>query len=466
VKNPGIRFKTRSAPIPIGGVVKAGEVQQYNSQTGQSFLEWVVYTTYSDRSSNVESVWDYNNPGPPFLTGGPFKRIQVGLPYVEIKDTGSYISDPADFNPWTHWGYRYVGGFCNPPWYQYLDEFSDQQYIDIASSGTHDTLVPDLSSLGDSAYSKLRPKLEKADMGIFIAEMRDASGMLTGSRDFIGHKVNRAKGNLKASSESFANYFKRIGGNLKATNMLPKRVASEFVNTQFGWAPFIGDLQKLNNATLNAQRYFAQIERDNNQWVRRRRADKIIESEQLLWTQYDPGIQPTSIYGSMIYKPGASYTIKLQEYTEVWYEGVFKYYRPEFDVTKDYGNFTAVRDIDRHLTLLGLQVNPMLIWKAYPWTWAVDWFVKVGDNIQLAQDLATDSVASKYMYLMHHSFRRFELRSKFETWDGKKHDLVWYRYFDIKRRESADSSYSFRLANPLSGRQLAILAALGLSRAH
>jgi len=463
VKTLGPRIRTRDTQIPAGGSVKAGSIYNIANGYPAPLLAQDVYTPYQNRTSSRETVWDSVNPGPPYVTGGAFKKLQVGFPYIDLRDAGQYYLDPGTKNPWTGETWFYQGAFFGPAWYPYLDEFSDDSLLGIASGEPNLTLVPDLSSLGAGAYSRLRPKPELADMGVFLAEIRDANGMLQGPVSYVAHKATRLKGNLPAASEAFANYWKRVGGNLKSTNMLPKHIAGEFVNTQFGWAPFISDLQKLNNATLNAQKHFAQLERDNAQWVKRIRADRRIESEEVVWTQSNPGCSPMSYNGADFYQPGASYTIKLQKFTDVWYEGVFKSYRPEFDISKDYGNFTIVRDIDRHLTLLGLQVNPMLIWRAYPWTWAVDWFVKVGDNIQLFQDLATDSVASKYMYLMHHSMYRFELNSKFTTWDGKKHDIVWYRYFESKRREGADSSFNFRLANPLSGRQLAILAALGLS---
>jgi hypothetical protein len=93
-----------------------------------------------------------------------------------------------------------------------------------------------------------------------------------------------------------------------------------------------------------------------------------------------------------------------------------------------------------------------------------DWFSNAGDVVQAAQEWATDSMVSKYMSLMHHRRRRFELKSEFSTCDGQLHKLIWYREADIKRRQAAGSPFDFVLSGSLSPRQLAILIALGISR--
>jgi hypothetical protein len=157
------------------------------------------------------------------------------------------------------------------------------------------------------------------------------------------------------------------------------------------------------------------------------------------------------------------YTVTLQEIIDVWYEGVFKYYRPEFtdQAASDYPIWSGV---NRQMTLYGAHINPVVIWRATPWTWLADWFGNAGDIIQYGQDLATDSMVSKYMYLMHHHRRRFELKSEFTTSDGVAHQCIWYREADIKRREKAGSPFNFVLSGDLTPRQIAILAALGISR--
>lgn len=251
-----------------------------------------------------------------------------------------------------------------------------------------------------------------------------------------------------------------------AVRMAPKEAGNHFLNHQFGWVPFLKDLEQTFNVYQNARQLKSQISRDNGKWIKRRRVDDYIESKNVVYTRTDiPGVQPTGNPGFDFYDTSSyNYTITKVERTKVWYEGSWKYYRPEFDWDSDMSK-GPIAALQREMAIYGADINPTLIWKVTPWSWLADWFTNTGDAIQRAQDWATDSLVSRYMYLMHHKEYGFELRSRFNTNGGGARDLVWYRNAVTKRRQNASVPFSFNLSwDQLTSRQLAILAALGLSR--
>lgn len=439
----GNRYRERSSPMPVNNKQLAGNLNIYHKVTGAFVgIKHVQYTPTAVYPMWREKTWDFKHPGPPFLSGGPFANIYIEFPTFNVQAPGSYATN----NSVGSWTYRYDGGFHSPLWVGALDTIAEADYYNL-NLESDSILLPDLASLADAAYARLRPSLTKVNLGVTIAEMRDLPRM------------------LKTTASGFHGIWKNLNGDIRSNSMAPRKAANHFINTQFGWIPFLDDMHKMFDAYYNSHHYFAQAERDNDKWVRRIRRDKTIESETLLYSRNDiHGCQPSNAgdYFGIITGP-VSYTIKLQSYTEVWYEGSFKYFRPEFepDYVKNNPNMSAVK---RHMELHGLNISPTLIWKATPWSWAADWFSNSGDLIQRAEDWATDSLVSKYMYLMHRHRRRFELRSRFTTSNGVSHDLVWYRSAEIKRRESASSHFSFHLSADLTGRQKAILLALGMGR--
>jgi len=447
-----MRRRIRDSFLPPGNHLLAGKLNTYLKSTGAFVSTYQNrYTATSVYPETRESTWDVLHPGPPYVSGGNFASIKIATPHFNVQDVGKYpVSWP---NP--TWFRQYDGGFFDPLWPGTIESLTESDYYSLAPDTPDSILMPDLDPIGALAYSKLRPSVEKAGLGVALAEARDLPRMLQGSAKVFSDSWR---------TMAFSTSWRGARGN-QYNPMRPKRLADDFVNHHFGWVPFLSDMHRFADTFQHARKYMSQISADNSKWVRRRRADEKLESEAVVYSRTDiSGCQPSNggDYSGITVGP-MRFTIKLQELTEVWYEGVFKYYRPEFDdsLASNHSRWAAVQ---RMITLYGANVNPIVIWRATPWSWSIDWFSRAGANIQLAQDMATDAVVSKYMYLMHHLIRRFEIRSEFTTADGRSHDLVWYRYADVKRRQRAHSSFDFSLSLALTPKQIAILAALGISR--
>lgn len=118
----------------------------------------------------------------------------------------------------------------------------------------------------------------------------------------------------------------------------------------------------------------------------------------------------------------------------------------------------------RYMTLYGLRVNPSNIYKAIPWSWALDWISNAGDYVDQLTDIWSDSIAAEYFYVMHHLRVTRTLTITLPFVSGGV-TFVFHRYYDCKQRLEASGPYGFSLSwDNLSPRQLAIAGALGISR--
>jgi hypothetical protein len=116
--------------------------------------------------------------------------------------------------------------------------------------------------------------------------------------------------------------------------------------------------------------------------------------------------------------------------------------------------------------ILGLSLTPDIVWNLTPWSWAVDWFSNTGDVISNLTDWATDGLVLRYGYVMEHT-----ITSDTYTYSGntglidgnvRVPPLTLVTETKIRRRANP---FGFGITwDGLSPRQLAITAALGLTR--
>lgn len=458
-----IRFRERMEPAPPFNKVNAGNLYTKRVTDGSIVSTTPKIVDCVAGPQKIERVWDTKNPGPPFYSGGPFLKIDVLLPQYELQGVGTYRTSADYFDP--NYYIEYQGGLTNPDFS--ADQLPMSKYFGIGYSNPPDPiLVPVMSGYCSQVYAKLRPQLEKAGIGVALAELRDLPRM------------------LKTTSQGFSNIWKASGGlpgtwtgNAGLTEqqiiaramMRPKKVADHFLNHQFGWVPFLKDLGDFANVIQNARAYMDQVARDNNTWVKRVRTIDHKEAVTHITSGAVSGCEPVlpnSLCRRVNGQGGLGYahwSLDEEVFTRVWAAGQFKYYRPEFDRSLS-GYNSDWNNMHRLLTLLGVRITPSIVYKATPWTWAVDWFSDVGKTVQQISDAGEDRIASKYMYLMHHQVRKLVFRQTTHFNSGDV-TTTWVRFSDTKQRQVAQNPYNFCLsASQLTGKQLAILAALGISR--
>lgn len=261
-----------------------------------------------------------------------------------------------------------------------------------------------------------------------------------------------------------------------------RALGSEYLNVQFGWLPLIADIRKTIEALSNASAILTNYAKDSGRNVRRRYTLPDLTYSQFfnaaggntsagsasLWTGYRPDGMPTGGSGLGGQAPsvdGSTLVVSVSAKQERWFTGAFTYYVPPGgSFLKDLARFEALSN-----KLLGTRLTPEVLWNLAPWTWLVDWIVRLGDHISLYTRFQDDGLVLRYGYLMVRD--RVTVSSNFSTFytrgpgvNRKGHHFTLVK-LDRKRRVRA-TPFGFGL-NPTSdftARQWSILGALGMTR--
>lgn len=303
---------------------------------------------------------------------------------------------------------------------------------------------------GPEVYNRAKPKLEYAGLGQFLFELRDLPRQ------------------LKQTSEFFKDAYKSLKGDFSSSMMRPQRVADDFLNHQFGWVPFIGDLVKAYDTYQRSASIDEQLTKDNGQWIKRSRVVEHTESVSDAYRAIDnshPYVWPV-LNGFQYVASGSHTDFHVEKSSRVWFEAQFRYYRPEFDRGKPYYS-DWYGTMNRAITKYGLRVSPALIWKVTPWSWLADWFSNIGENLSYMTSQLYDGMVSRYAYVMKTTHTAVVNTSviNFPPFGTPSFRGQWYQYLVTKDRREAPSPYGFSTTwDDLSPKQLAILAALGISK--
>lgn len=239
-----------------------------------------------------------------------------------------------------------------------------------------------------------------------------------------------------------------------------KQSADDFLNVQFSLTPIVQDMVGFANSVMLFSKLVKQYERDAGKVVRRRWSFEPIntESNAVTRTGVYPYTDPTTsgLFGS------ASGSVIRRRETSIrrWFSGAFTYHLP----TGYYSRNKVVGFSSDAQRILGLQPTPETLWNLAPWSWAVDWFTSAGDVVSNVSDWSTDGLVMRYGYLMEHTLSKdtYLWRTTSGNIGCAPSPVVVTRERKLRRRANP---FGFGLTwGGLSPRQLAIAAALGISR--
>ncbi len=286
----------------------------------------------------------------------------------------------------------------------------------------------DARSFAADAYRRMRPAQPQFQGLNAIFELKDLPGM------------------LKKRTENHIESFARRGGNTH-------------LEAQFGWLPLLRDIQGMCNTQMNLEKSYKQLLRDEGEPVRRGVKLRAQESDPVVGT-INPGMGPSLV---SYFSRGPATCISVQQtFDLVWAAARFRYFLP-----------AGPRDIawrsKMKRAIFGLNISPIVVYNAVPWSWLADWFFNYGDVISNLSSTIADRCAAEYFYMMRHQ----AIKTTMTIRSGA------YEAYTLKPIEVTTSSYSvqgnktrlrgdpFGLAtnqNTLNPSQLSILGALGLSR--
>lgn len=353
----------------------------------------------------LEECSDELHPGPPYKTGGPFFLRRLSVPFHQI-GSGVWIK------PGT---WKYEGGFYVNP---------------MRLVSTYDSLKPEAAGYGAKGWHMFRPVKPVNSLGQFIAELRDVKSQFTG---------------------------------LKRGLRTLKDLGHHYLNIQFGWKPFLSDLQSFLCNGQKIARRMSYIRRNNGKWIKRGGTISNTDSRSSL-TDMDV-IIPHLPY--QFYPPTGATKAKrwITNETHIWFEARMKYYIPSLS-SDDGRNFWTSPLLRK---MWGLELSPSLVWELLPWSWLFDWFSDIGDFYSNISDQAYDNLVAKYAYVMETKETIYHF-DQIQPWRaeviGAPLHVQDARFQVVMKERVEGSPYGFHLSadwSDLSASQLAILASLGVT---
>lgn len=351
--------------------------------------------------------------------GGDFKVVKNA--YSESNN-----SAPRDFsmtsNPLSSGRHHLTGQWA------WKSSFSDTDFPNVSVSSKIA-----LAAFGTTAIARVIPTNPLAGLAVALGELRSE-----GLPSLVGLQTMRGR-TLRARS---------AGG--------------EYLNVQFGWLPLVSDIEAMSNSFSNSDELTREYERNSGKRLKRRYAfpDEISFTTTNMGTGRPvPALTPTGFY------LGGTRTLFRYSYRKVrrWFSGCFTYYLPPYQANGD----NRKRNAQLRNYLYGTRLTPETAWNLAPWTWAADWVANFGDIVHNVTAFANDGLVMPYGYMMEESTGT----------DTYIHNPITYQSYPsgvgaltqtftrtVKQRIRA-TPFGFGLdPGSFTGRQWAILGALGLSR--
>jgi hypothetical protein len=296
--------------------------------------------------------------------------------------------------------------------------------------------TPNLEGFAQRALAGARPTLAEFSLSTFLGEIREGLPRAITSSGFFQER---------------GKYFKGIG--------------KDYLNAQFGWLPFLSDLQKLAYALFRAQ---SKLNAITGTPVRRHvKGPKTNEVRQHAGVQFNLGAFAGS--AEQLVKPipnesPGSYAIGVGNGTVIEridsslnFSGSFVTLLPE--------SYDDTKYLDRFWQLVDIRVTPSVLWNLAPWTWLVDWFLDLQGAIDANLQVSDENLLIHYAY----ASQKIEYSSLGWVTDpvsGYTGDKLASLIRGTLYRRVRANPYGFTVGTfgGLSTSQLAILGALGLSR--
>lgn len=244
----------------------------------------------------------------------------------------------------------------------------------------------------------------------------------------------------------------------KERTQVARAAGKEYLNSEFGWQPLLRDIQGFFSAVKQSGDLLDQYRKDSGKKIRR--GYRFPTSSH---TSASPlGFMPffPSTTGAAVGWRGMT----IQSYSEeIWFSGAFKYHIPVSST--QLGKFSRWVSLADHA--FGVKPTPEVIWNLAPWSWAVDWFSNTGDVMTNISNLGRDGMVMQYGYIM---CERKKVTQSYGTalstadprFKGKTSTYIT-RSKTAQRDKATPYGFGINL-DTLSPNQIAVLAALGLSR--
>ncbi len=244
---------------------------------------------------------------------------------------------------------------------------------------------------------------------------------------------------------------------LKGGKKLPEKVGDEYLNYQFGIAPTVSDIKSILITIRDADILWRQYLRDSGRLVRRRMdMDPVVTTETGIITSNSSYVPQGTSAGHWSSVGPITHTTTTTR--KRWFSAAFLYYVDKSSLTGMEGW------IERSNYLYGWKPTPSSAYNLTAWTWLLDWFTNTGDVIDNISLYLQDPFLTRWAYIMEEtSVVRTISQSLIDNQGYPRLASVQFET-NIKKRRRVNPLHLGFKGEELNSHQLAILAALGLSK--
>jgi len=237
-------------------------------------------------------------------------------------------------------------------------------------------------------------------------------------------------------------------------------IGNYYLALKFGWEPLLRDVRDFVLTHMKSQDRLKQLIRDEGRPVRRRITLQDSPDEESTVQRAGTDFYPSFV--GYFYGPGAWSRDTIMSNDRVWASARFRYWLPG-------GPRDVYWSAAMKAKIFGLYPTPKVIYDMIPWSWLVDWFSNLGDCISNLQTSVVDRLAADYAYVMREVSRTLTRTTQATFYHDKTLEP-----FTVTGSSTSTQASKYRVGadpfgfgtpeNSLSGVQLSILGALGLSR--
>jgi len=357
----------------------------------------------------------------PYDTGHPFdtmkQECELSHPLVDVRSglavyRGPLIpTDSASFNP-------------------------SYSHFPLAVQGFNSTVA------GTEAINRTVPNKPVADMANALGELRTVGG------------IPKVMGTIL---------------NLASRTKFVRSAGKEYLNSVFGWAPLVKDVENIAGAVIRSNEIVKQYLRDSGSNIRRRyEFDPVYSNlylkDNILVTNAFSGISGSSGSTGLSSLFSGSTTGRTSVVTnhtrKVWFKGAYTYYLDQgIDPASKMELYASLAR-----KIVGARLSPEVLWELQPWSWLVDWIFNIGQILENIESFQTDGLVLRYGYLMCTDVVTSERTIYSHTLKGVR-GPVTVKLTQTRKQRIRATPYGFGL-NPssFSADQWAILVALGMTK--
>lgn len=248
----------------------------------------------------------------------------------------------------------------------------------------------------------------------------------------------------------------------KRRTAIAKAAGSEFLNTEFGWLPLVGEVSQTRDAIRHHTDILKQYHRDEGRNVRRG-FEFPVETTSATVTGVGHATFPTegNAFSTAVGVPESVRSLTLTKSVRKWFVGAFTYGLPS--QSDSWKRAMGIRsDADK---LYGIALTPEVIWELTPWSWAIDWFTNTGDLLTNFTNFELAGQIMRYGYMMEETSIRID--ASLQTCALKGAETLagpssWVQHVSKVRRPANPFGFGLTGAD-LSPVQVLIAAAVGIS---